>query len=112
MEEDKYSFFTKQFDSWQDFEKEFETWCTSYYQPVTAVSHIPQIGDALVSPMGDAIISYGRCGLLRGRCTVFKKISHLLWEMSASHGDEGASPVGDDCVSHGRHECIPDLRDM
>jgi hypothetical protein len=35
MEQDKYSFFTKQFDSWQDFEKEFENWCISYYQPVT-----------------------------------------------------------------------------
>jgi hypothetical protein len=34
MEQDKYSFFTKQFDSWQDFEKEFENWCISNYQPV------------------------------------------------------------------------------
>ncbi len=34
MEQDKYSFFTKQFDSWRDFEKELENWCISYYQPV------------------------------------------------------------------------------
>ncbi len=34
MEQDKYSFFTNQFDSWQDFEKEFENWCISYYEPV------------------------------------------------------------------------------
>jgi len=33
MEQDKYSFFTKQFDKWQNFEKEFENWCISYYQP-------------------------------------------------------------------------------
>jgi hypothetical protein len=34
MEQDKHSFFTKQFDSWQDFEREFENWCITYYEPV------------------------------------------------------------------------------
>ena len=34
MEQDKDSFFTKQFDCWQDFEKEFKNWCISYYQQV------------------------------------------------------------------------------
>jgi len=34
MEQDKHSFFTKQFDSWQDFEREFENWRITYYEPV------------------------------------------------------------------------------
>ncbi len=34
MKQDKDSFFTKQFDNWEHFEKEFKNRCINYYQPV------------------------------------------------------------------------------
>jgi len=34
MDQDRDSFFTKQFDSWEDFQKEFKSWCINYYEPV------------------------------------------------------------------------------
>jgi hypothetical protein len=34
MEQDKDSFFTKQFHNWEHFEKELKNWCIHYYQPV------------------------------------------------------------------------------
>ncbi|CAF1492282.1 unnamed protein product [Adineta steineri] len=34
MEQGKDSFFSKDFDSWKDFENNFKDWCDKYYQPV------------------------------------------------------------------------------
>jgi hypothetical protein len=48
MEQDKYSFFTKQFDSWRDFEKEFENWCINNYQPVNIKRSSMKYNDKLM----------------------------------------------------------------
>ncbi|CAF4114756.1 unnamed protein product [Rotaria magnacalcarata] len=34
MQEDKDSFFTKQFDNWEHFEEQFIIWCNHYHEPV------------------------------------------------------------------------------
>jgi hypothetical protein len=59
----------------------------------SAVSHIPQFGDANTSLSGDAGSPAGDVDVSAGGCASLKEMTHLQWETTASPaGDLLASP--------------------
>ncbi|CAF4665546.1 unnamed protein product [Rotaria sp. Silwood1] len=53
MQEDKDSFFTKQFDNWEHFEEQFIIWCNQYHQPVNIKRSSKKYNDKTMKELFD-----------------------------------------------------------
>ncbi len=62
---------------------------------ISAVSHIPQFGDATTSSAGDAASPTGDVDVSAGGCASLKEMIHLRWETTASPERDSASPARD-----------------
>jgi hypothetical protein len=62
---------------------------------LTAVSHIPQFGDANKSLARDAVSPAGDVDASAGECASLKEMIHLQWETTASPKGDASSPARD-----------------
>ncbi|CAF1668593.1 unnamed protein product, partial [Rotaria sp. Silwood1] len=53
MEQDKDTLFTKEFDNWEEFQKTFENWCITYYQPVNVKRTSMKYNEKLMKDLFD-----------------------------------------------------------